>query len=257
MSSFANEQIFGEAAGWNVWDVNVRVGPSGPHGQVGMSKEELLEEMSSFFIQTAVTAHCTGVEYDAAVGNEALARTADPRLIPAWTPLPDRESVEQLVKRKPKAVRLMPKNLNHSYPLTAWGAGELFEYLQSHQVVTLVAREDIDWEPLMALLENFPRLPLVLLDIGYRSDHFIAPLLKQFPNLHFDGATYLAYRQLENFVDRNGGERLLFGSRLPLFTPATALGVLASARISDEARLQIAGGNLRRLLAAAQNGVAQ
>ncbi|MGH9591014.1 MAG: hypothetical protein ACRD25_11510, partial [Terracidiphilus sp.] len=70
-------------------------------------------------------------------------------------------------------------------------------------------------------------------------------------------ATYLAYRQLENFVDRHGGERLLFGSRLPLFTPATALGVMASARISEEARLQIAGGNLRRLLQATQNGVAQ
>ncbi|HEV2325822.1 MAG TPA: amidohydrolase family protein [Terracidiphilus sp.] len=257
MSSFANQQIFGEAAGWNVWDVNVRVGPSGPHGQVGMSKTELLEEMSSFFIQKAVAAHGTGVEYDAAVGNEALARTEDPRLIPAWTPLPDRESVEHLAKRRPKAVRLMPKNLNHSYPLTAWGAGELFEYLQSHQVVTLVAREDIDWEPLVDLLENFPRLPLVLLDIGYRFDHYIVPLLQRFPSLHFDSATYLAYRQLENFVDRHGGERLLFGSRLPLFTPATALGVMASARIPDEARLQIAGGNLRRLLEAAQNGAAR
>lgn len=257
MSSFANEQIFGEAAGWNVWDVNVRVGPSGPYGQVGLSKAELLEEMSSFFIQKAVAAHGTGVEYDAAVGNQALAGTADPRLIPAWTPLPDRESVEQLAQRKPKAVRLMPKNLNHSYPLTAWGAGELFEYLQSHHVVTLIAREDVDWDPLVALLGDFPRLPLVLLDVGYRSDHFIVPLLKRFPTLHFDSATYLAYRQLENFVDHHGGERLLFGSRLPLFAPATALGVLASARISDEARLQIAGGNLRRMLEAAQNGAAQ
>ena len=256
MSSFANQQIFGEAAGWNLWDVNVRVGPSGPHGQLGMSKAELLEEMSSFFIQRAVAAHGTGVEYDAAVGNEALARTADPRLIPAWTPLPDRESIEELARRKPQAVRLMPKNLNHSYPLTAWGAGELFEYLQSHQVVTLVAREDIEWEALVALLENFPRLPLVLLDIGYRFDRYVHPLLKRFPGLYFESATYLAYRQLENFVDHHGGDRLLFGSRLPLFTAATALGVLASARISDESRLQIAGGNLRRLLHATQNGAA-
>lgn len=222
-----------------------------------MSKAELLDEMSSFFIQKAVAAHGTGVEYDAAVGNEALAKTTDQRLIPAWTPLPDRESIEELARRKPQAVRLMPKNLNHSYPLTAWGAGELFEYLQSHQVVTLVAREDIEWEPLVALLENFPRLSLVLLDIGYRFDHYIHPLLKRFPGLHFDSATYLAYRQLENFVDHHGGERLLFGSRLPLFTAATALGVLASARISDEARLQIAGGNLRRLLHATQNGASQ
>jgi hypothetical protein len=108
-----------------------------------MSKMELLEEMSNFFIEKAVAAHGTGVEYDAAVGNEALARTADPRLIPAWTPLPDRDSIEELARRRPQAVRLMSKNLNNSYPLTAWVVGELLEYLQSHQVVTLVAREDI------------------------------------------------------------------------------------------------------------------
>ena len=254
MSPFTNESIFGEAASWNLWDVNVRVGPSGPHGHLGMDASSLLEEMSRYFIQKAVAAHSTGVEYDAAVGNEALSRTLNPRLIPAWTPLPDPESVEQLATRMPKAVRLMPRNLNHSYPVTAWGAGELFEYLQSRQILTLIAREDIEWEPLVSLLENFPRLPLVLLDVGYRFDHYLVPLLKRFPGLYFDSATYLAYRQLENFVERSGPERVLYGSRLPLFTPATSLGVLASARISDDARLLIAGGNLRRLLDAAQTG---
>jgi predicted TIM-barrel fold metal-dependent hydrolase len=90
-----------------------------------------------------------------------------------------------------------------------------------------------------------------LLDIGYRFDRYILPLLRRFPSLYFDSATYLAYRQFENFVDRCGPERLLYGSRLRLFTAATSLGVLASARISDDARLAIAGGNLRRLLSAA------
>ena len=254
MSPFDNQNIFSEAADWNLWDVNARVGPSGPHGQLGLEKSALLEEMSRHFIRKAVTAHGTGVEYDAAVGNEALARTLDPRLIPAWTPLPDAAFMQGLAARTPKAVRLMPRNLNHSYPVTAWGAGEMFEYLQAHQVVTLIAREDLDWEPLVALLSSFPGLPLVLLDIGYRFDNYIMPLLKRFPSLYFDSATYLAYRQLENFVERCGPERVLYGSRLPLFTPATSLGVLASARISDDARLLVAGGNLRRLLDAAQAG---
>jgi predicted TIM-barrel fold metal-dependent hydrolase len=74
------------------------------------------------------------------------------------------------------------------------------------------------------------------------------PLLDRFPNLYFDSATYLAHRQLESVVNQRGAERILFGSRLPLFTPASSLGVLASARISDANRLAIAGGNLRRLL---------
>jgi len=256
MSPFTNESIFFEAADWNIWDVNARVGPSGPHGQVAMDALELLEEMSRYFIQTAVVAHGTGLEFDAGVGNNALAKIVDPRLIPAWAAVPDPVFMERLAARKPKAVRLTPKNLNHSFPVTAWGAGDLFEYLQANRVLTLIAREDLEWEPLISLLENFPRLPLVLLDIGYRFDSFMTPLLKRFPTLYFDSATYLAYRQLENFVERHGPERVLYGSKLPLFTPATSLGVLASARISDGARLAIAGGNLRRLLDAAQTGAA-
>jgi hypothetical protein len=254
MSPFSNESIFGEAAGWNVWDVNARVGPSGPSAQLGMHAPALLEEMSRFYIQKAVAAHWTGVEYDANVGNEKLAAIHEDRLIPAWTPLPDAESIAQLAARRPRAVRLMPRNLNHSWAVTPWCAGELLDYLAQHRVVTLVTREDIGWQPLVDVLENFPQLPLVLLDIGYRFDHCTMPLLRRFSSLRFESATYLAYRQLENFVDRCGPDRLLYGSRLPLFTPATSLGVLASARIADDARLAIAGGNLRRLLGAAQPG---
>ena len=254
MSLFSNESIFGEAADWNVWDVNVRVGPSGPNGQLGMDAPKLLTEMSRFFIQRAVTAHWTGLEYDANVGNEKLAVINDKRLIPAWTPLPDEKSIEQLVARRPTAVRLMPRNLNHSWTVTPWCAGDLLDYLAQHRIVTLVAREDIEWQSLIDVLENFPQLPIVLLDIGYRFDHYILPLLRRFPSLHFESATYLAYRQLENFVDRSGPDRLLYGSRLPLFTAATSLGVLASAHIDDDARLAIAGGNLRRLLDAAMPG---
>lgn len=257
MSPFSNESMFGEAADWNVWDVNVRVGPSGPNGQLGMDAPALLAEMSRYFIQKAVAGHWTGLEYDANVGNEKLAAIHDQRLIPAWTPLPDAESIAQLAARKPLVVRLMPRNLNHSWTVTPWCAGELLDYLAQHRIVTLVAREDIEWEPLVTVLENFPQLPLVLLDIGYRFDHYVQPLLRRFPSLHFESATYLAYRQLENFVDRCGPDRLLYGSRLPLFTAATSLGVLASARISDDARLAIAGDNLRRLLDAATQGGAQ
>lgn len=257
MSRFSNESIFGEATDWSVWDVNVRVGPSGPNGHLGMHTPALLAEMSRFFIQKAVAGHWTGLEYDANVGNEKLAAIHEERLIPAWTPLPDTESISQLVRRKPSAVRLMPRNPNHSWTVTSWCAGELLDYLAQHRIVTLVAREDIEWESLVNVLENFPQLPLVLLDIGYRFDHYIQPLLRRFPSLHFESSTYLAYRQLENLVDRCGPDRLLYGSRLPLFTAATSLGVLASARISDNARLAIAGGNLRRLLDAVTVGGAK
>ncbi|MGH9521598.1 MAG: hypothetical protein ACRD3E_03585, partial [Terriglobales bacterium] len=222
MSRFNSHTIFAEAEGWDLWDVNVRVGPSGIHGELALDKTGLLQEMDRYFIRTAVAAHGTAIEYDADQGNEFLSEVRGPRLVPAWTARPERKYVDGLRALQPRAVRLSPGRTNHNFPLTKWGAGELFEFLQAERVVTLVAREDIEWNTVAELLENFPRLPLVLLDTGYRADTYLYPLLDRFPTLSFDSATYLAHRQLESYVDQYGPERILFGSRLPFFTPASA-----------------------------------
>jgi|SRR6185312_16112120 len=248
MSQFSSHEIFAEAEGWDLWDVNVRVGPSGIHGEVALDTAALLEEMDRYFIRTAVTAHATGIEYDASQGNELLSAARGPRLVPAWTARPECEHLDRLKALEPRAVRLSPGRTHHNFPVTKWGAGELIEFLEAEQVVTLVAREDLEWNAVEELLENFPRLPLVLLDTGYRSATYLFPLLKRFPSLSFDSATYLAHRQLESFVERFGADRVLFGSRLPFFTPASSLGVLATTRMKDDDRRKIAGGNLRRLL---------
>ncbi|TAM79223.1 MAG: hypothetical protein EPN47_19640 [Acidobacteria bacterium] len=238
---------------WNLLDVNARIGPSGIHGELALESDGLLEEMNRFSIREAVVSHWTAEEYDAWKGNQALQRDLRPHLIPAWAALPDPRSVEELAALRPCAVRLTPGINQHNYSMERWCVGPLCEYLEEHSVVTLIARGDIEWGQLVSLMEAFPRLVLVLLDAGYRADHYLFPLLKCFPHLYFDSATYLAHRQLEAFVEQHGPERILFGTRLPLHTPAAALGVLASARIPEESRMAIAGGNLRRLLANCRN----
>jgi predicted TIM-barrel fold metal-dependent hydrolase len=252
MSAYSTENLFREAADWNLFDVNVRVGPSGVHGELAMETTDLLKEMDRFFIREAVASHWTGEEYDMTIGNDALASDRHPRLTPAWSILPNDGAIAALEMRRAKAVRITPGVQQHNFSLSPWCAGALFEYLQEHAVVTLINRADIEWSCLQQLLESYSRLPVVLLDVGYRADRHLFPLLQRYPFLHFDSATYLAHRQLEAFVDQHGTAQLLFGSRLPLYTPAASLGVLSSARISNDARAAIAGGNLRALLAGAR-----
>jgi predicted TIM-barrel fold metal-dependent hydrolase len=249
VSGFPSEPFLSEAAEWDLFDVNVRVGPSGVHGELALDTSGLLEEMDRFHIREALVSHWTAEEYDCAAGNAALARDFAPRLTPAWSVLPEEASIAELESRRAKAVRLTPSTPQHNFAMAKWCAGPLFEYLQANRVLTLIVRADIDWSMLVTLLEDFPRLPVVLLDIGYRADRHLFPLLRRFPTLHFDTATYLGHRQIETFVEEFGPERMMFGSRLPLYTPGSSLAVLSTARISDDARLAIAGGNLRRLLA--------
>lgn len=253
MSGFPSEPFLSEAADWDLFDVNARVGPSGVHGELALGTAGLLEEMDRFYIREALVSHWTAEEYDAATGNAALARDVAPRLTPAWAALPDQASIAELDARRPAAVRLTPAAPQHNYSTAAWCSGPLFEYLQANRVLTLIARPDIEWSVLASMLADFPKLPVVLLDIGYRADRHLFPLLRSFPMLYFDTATYLGHRQVEAFVEQFGPDRMLFGSRLPLYTPGSSLAVLATSRISDDARRAIGGGNLRRLLAHAKS----
>jgi hypothetical protein len=253
VSGYPSEPFLSEAAYWDLFDVNARVGPSGVHGELALDTAGLLEEMDRFYIREALVSHWTAEEYDAATGNAALARDVAPRLMPAWAALPDEASIMELEALRPAAVRLTPATPQHNFSPGTWCSGRLLEYLQANRVLTLIVRADIEWSVLASLLADFPTLPVVLLDIGYRADRHLFPLLRRFPMLYFDTATYLGHRQIEAYVEQFGPDRMLFGSRLPLYTPGSSLSVLATARISDDARRSIAGGNLRRLLAHAKS----
>ena len=253
MSKSSIDPAFEEVLSWDVFDANVRVGHSGVHGELALEAPSLINELDRFGIRQALVSHFAAEEYDAEEGNKALAQDADKfaaRLTPAWAALPDSDSIRTLAARQPAAVRLFFGALKHNFSSAPWCAGELFEYLQANAILTLIAREGIEWNSLASILENFPRLPILLLEIGYRADRYLFPLLQRHPNLHFDSSTYVAHRQIEAFVERFGPDRLVFGSRLPLYTPGAALAVLATARVPDAARLLIAGGNLRRLVRA-------
>lgn len=246
------EPALREIAGWKVFDANVRVGHSGVHGQLALNPPELVAEMDRFGIERALVAHFAAEEYDAAEGNGALAEAvacAPERFVAAWAALPDAASVAALARRNPKAVRLSFGALQHNFSPSRWCSSELFEYLEASSTLALIERRSIEWDVLDAVLTGFPRLNVLLLETGYRADRYLRPLLRRHKNLYFESSTLAAYRQLETFVDDCGPDRLVFGSRLPLYTPGAALAVLATARIAEGARMAIAGGTLRRLIA--------
>ena len=248
MSTSHTEGALAECVHWDVFDANVYVGHSGISGALALEAPDLLLEMDRFAIKRALVSHFAGLEYDALEGNRALERDGNPRFVPAWTSSPDAASLADLKQRAPRAVRIWFGPLHHNFSSAPWCAGELFEYLQQNGVLTLISRPEIEWDAIARLLDNFPRLNAVLLDIGYRADRYLFPLLRKFPGLNFDSSMYLAHRQLEWYLENFGPDRIVFGSRLPLYTPAAALMVLGTARVPDAVRLAVAGGNLRRLI---------
>ena len=245
------EPAFAEVAALNVFDANVRVGHSGIHGHLALDARELLEEINRFGIKQALVSGFTSEEYDPEEGNRALARDIEnnlDRFVPAWGALPDKAFLERLALRKPAAIRFSFGLKRHNVSFAPLYSGPLFEYLEEHSILAVIAKEEIDWDALARLLQNFPRVSFLLLEIGYRAERFLGPLLKSFPRFYFDSSTLLAHRQLESFVEQFGYEHIVYGSRLPLYTPGATLATLATSRISDDAKSAIAGDTLRHLL---------
>jgi len=244
----ATEAFLAECVEWNAFDANVYLGHSGTRGVLALEAPELLAEMDRFGIARALVSHNVGLEYDAVEGNHALMRDAHQRFVPAWTVTPDAGALLDFASREAKAARLWFATSHHNFSSAAWCSGEVLEQMQHRNVLALISKSDIDWDALHSLLENFPRLNVLLLEIGYRADRYMNPLLKKFPNLYFDTSMYAAHRQLEWHVETIGPERMIYGSRLPYYTPGASLAMLGTARISDAAKVAVAGGNLRRLL---------
>lgn len=93
----------------------------------------------------------------------------------------------------------------------------------------------------------YPNVPMILLRHGLNESRTIFPLLKHTSNVHFDMSTMLDCGGIEEIVERFGSERLLFGSGLPHFVPAGALGLLMYTEISQADRENIAHANFERL----------
>lgn len=226
-----------------------------------LSVKELLKVMDDFDIAEALVYHAMSKEYHPADGNQVLLESLDEiaqadRLHAQWVVMPshtaefpdERELVERMVARGIRAARVFPHPESHNFSLSHWVSGKLLQELESRRVPLFLDQEQIGWDTVHDLCGRYPKLPLVLTNVGYRVNRLLYPLLEKFQNLYVELSSYCGHRAIEAIVERFGAQKLLFGTRLPYFTPGAAVGMLRYAEISDSDRKRIGGDNLRKLL---------
>ena len=136
----------------------------------------------------------------------------------------------------------------------------LLDACAKHQMVVFIhVISDSNMEsPVMMeeLYEAHPDVKFVALDplTGFTQNRYVMHLAKRCPNLLFDTALNLgAGRSIEEFVHKNGSERLLFGTDLylapdPLYVyPHVLREVLDAPTLSDDDRRNIFWNNAARL----------
>ena len=238
------------------FDCNVAVGVlgAGPPG-VGLAAPALAERLTRYGISGALVCSTSSLEYNPREGNRVLAReiAAYPHFWPLYSLTPDEGALEEaaaLLASRPFAALLLPDRDHHNFSLREWSAGPLLAALERRRIPVFLRPAPSGWDEVATLLEAHPGLNVVVTHTGYRADRYLYPMARRYPRLFVETSTYLGHRQLEEFARTFGADRLLFGSNLPYYTPGASMSVLAYARLNDDERARIAGGNLRKLMEA-------
>lgn len=220
------------------------------------SAEELAGIMRQAGIDQALVFHAESKEYHPAVGNRRLQDELRgfPNLHACWCVLPGqtkemppaRELVEIMRQSGVRAARVYPNT--HNWSLSEWSCGDLLSALEEQAVPLFIDFEEASCDALHSLCRNHPRLPVVLAGAPFRLSRMVYALLAGTSNLYIDTSQFQLHCGIEDLTLEFGAERLLFGTFTPHFSPGPSVMAVKYARISDEEKGMIAGGNLRRLL---------
>ncbi|MGQ9597006.1 MAG: amidohydrolase family protein [Thermoproteota archaeon] len=146
---------------------------------------------------------------------------------------------------------------NHHFSLSEWCVGELLSELEEYRMPLLIdfsiihyhdAIQKIQWNAIYDICKNHKNLPVILLRMGLAVNRNLFPLLALFENLYVDISYYQVNNGIETICEKFGAHHLLFGTGLPVFSPAAPLSMLMYSGISIEEKKMIGGENLKRLL---------
>ncbi len=219
--------------------------------------EDYLELMDRCGVKSAMAYHSIAKECDIIPGNQMLDEflKTNKRFMGQWVIMPSdteesyapEELIHKMKQSGIKAVRIYPQM--HMFSIKSYTCGKLFKTLQAHKIPVFIEKCEIEWGDLYELLKEYPKLPVVLCDTGYRCRRQLLPILRECKNLYVESSSYVPNNGVEDFCKKVGADRMIFGSGIPNGSVCGATALIRYSCISEEEKQKIASGNLLRLLA--------
>lgn len=151
----------------------------------------------------------------------------------------------------------------HAYPMDGPGYDSTYEFADRHRIPILTHSwgfgRGLDHPSLSLNVANrYPSIPFILGHAGGTPDGVRASVAAalEAPSIQLDTATSLVYRgAIEFMVETVGADRVLFGTDASYLADAPQVARVAGARIDEDSKVLILGGNLLRLLRATTAGI--
>lgn len=222
------------------------------------SAEELLGHMERLSIARAlVRTEFEEMDSDPMFPNrvlyEACAQHAS--LVPCPTVLPrghgdvppESEQIDELIARGGGAAILRPER--DGWSTSEWCAGTLLGLLEERRVSVLCRNSAIGFDAVAAMAERHPELPIIMFQLGFRSQRMLVSLMKAFPNVYLaTGSPFSVHLGIESVAAEVGVERLLFGTGFPYAEPMASITMLTYSDLSDADKQLVGSGNLDGLI---------
>ena len=134
------------------------------------------------------------------------------------------------------------------YPADGPNYQPVFEFANEHGLPVLYHQ----WGGLKRVastLPKYPRMNMILAHLGlWTSPDNLGTYLKALPNLYTDTcSSVLPYGRLERLAAEAGARKILFGTDATYLAVGPQIAKVAFARISEEEKRLIFGGNARRI----------
>ena len=176
-------------------------------------------------------------------------------LMPCPTVLPatggdvpaEEEQIDELIANGGGAATIRPGQ--DSWSLAEWCSGKLLSALEERRIPVLCRKSAFEFEALADLATRYPKLPILLFQVGYRFQRTLIPLMQHFGSIHLVmGSPYSVHLGVESMTERVGVEQLIFGTGFPASDLMPAITMLTYSEISDADKQLIGSGNLERLI---------
>jgi len=250
------------------FDCNTFIGlPTNAMLRPAKTAKDLIAQMDRSGIEKALVWHVAQKDFSATAGNgmlaEAIAKHKD-RLVGCWSIITSqtgempasKKFFAKMASAGVKALRAFPEA--HRYLLRKEVFGELFEAMEESKVPLLLAMKSgvqVNWNETYDLLEDFPKLTVILCDVGlWGPDRYIRPLLDKYPNVYVELSEYIVDGGIEGICGRYGPGRLLFGTGFPALDHGGPMLAIKHAKVPEKSKEMIAAGNMEKILGGVKLG---
>jgi predicted TIM-barrel fold metal-dependent hydrolase len=233
-----------------VYDCHGHLGQSTPHHVIDQTLDDMVREMDRFGVRVCCVFGLEGVFGDERYGNDLIAKAIRryPNRFVGFTMVNPNHGERAMLEELERGLGLGMKGIKlicdyHGYPREGPLVDLACQFAHQHRQFVLHHY----WGGAAQMERLCRAYPDACFFTGHSTPEY-AEVVRQLDNLYISTCPFYDWNQTEQYVALYGADRILFASDLTDLPLAWGLAPILYARLPEEDKRKILGGNLRRLL---------